>query len=62
MYTKYLICLIETNYQIKMTNEHSLSNNKPFKSHLNAKSLNMFNKSCSNCVKRGDAIPVFVVT
>ena len=62
MYTKCLMCLIETNYQINMTNEHSLSNNKSFKSHLNAKSFNMFYKSYSNCVERGDALSVSVAT
>ena len=33
--------LIETNHQINMTSDHSVSSNISFKSHLNAKSLNM---------------------
>ena len=34
--------LIETNQQINMTSDHSLSSNNLFKSHLNAKTFNMF--------------------
>ena len=34
--------LTETNQEIKMTFDHSISNNNSFKSHLNAKSFNMF--------------------
>ena len=63
MYTKYLMCLIETNQQqINMTNQYSLSSNKSFKSHLNAKTFNMFYKSCSYCVKRCHAFSVPVAT
>ena len=34
--------LIETNHQINMTSDHSISSNNSFKDHLNAKSFNMF--------------------
>ena len=33
--------LIETNYQINMTSDYSVSSNNSFKSHLNAKTFNM---------------------
>ena len=41
-FLKKLINLIETNHQINMTSDHSVWNNISFKSHLNAKSFNMF--------------------
>ena len=34
--------LTETNHQINMTSEYSVSRNKWLKRHLNAKSFNMF--------------------
>ena len=34
--------LSSNNHQINMTSDHSLSSNNSFKSHLNAKSFNMF--------------------
>ena len=34
--------LIEANHQINVTFYHSVSNNDSFKSHLNAKSFNIF--------------------
>ena len=34
--------VIETNQQINMTFEHSISSNTSFKKHLNAKSFKMF--------------------
>ena len=34
--------LIETFHQINMNFDHSVSNNNSFRSHLNAKSFNMF--------------------
>ena len=34
--------LIETNHEINMNSGHSISSNNSFKSHLNAKSFNMF--------------------
>ena len=41
-FKKDLMNLIETNHQINMTSDHSISNNNSFKSHLNAKSFSMF--------------------
>ena len=38
---KYPMNLIETNYQINMTSNHSVARNMSFKSQLNAKSFNM---------------------
>ena len=34
--------LIETNHQVNMTSDHSISSNKSFKSHLSTKSFDMF--------------------
>lgn len=45
-----------------MINKHSLSNNKSFKSHLNAKNFNIFFKTCRTCVKRSDALSVSAAT
>ena len=33
--------LIETNYQVSMTSDYSVSSNNVFRSHLNAKYFNM---------------------
>ena len=41
-FQKDLMNLIETNYQVNMTSEHSVSSSKWLKSHLNVKSFNMF--------------------
>ena len=40
-FRKCPINLIETNHQINMTSDHSVSSNMSFKSHFNAKSFNM---------------------
>ena len=40
-FRKYPMNLIETNYQINMTSNHSVASNMSFKSQLNAKSFNM---------------------
>ena len=37
-----LMNLIQTNHQINITSDHSVSTNNSFKSHLNSKSFNMF--------------------
>ena len=34
--------LIETNYQINIASDHSVSTNNSFKSHLNANGFNVF--------------------
>ena len=34
--------LIETNHQINMTSDHSISRNNSFKNYLDAKSFNIF--------------------
>ena len=44
---KDLINLIETNHQIKMTSDHSISNNNSFKNHLNTKSFHMILTYCA---------------
>ena len=41
-FKKGLINLIEANHVINMTSNDSVSSNDSFKSHLNAKSFNMF--------------------
>ena len=41
-FKKDLMNLIETFHQINMNFDHSVSNNNSFRSHLNAKSFNMF--------------------
>ena len=41
-FKKELMNLIETNRQINMTSDHSVSSDNLFKSHLKAKSFNMF--------------------
>ena len=43
--------LIETNQQINITSENSVSSNTSFKKHLNAKSFKMFWEDCSSCAK-----------
>ena len=42
IFLKNLTNLIETNPQINMTSDHSVSSNDSFKNHLNAKNFNMF--------------------
>ena len=42
IFFKNLTNLIETNPQINMTSDHSVSSNDSFKNHLNAKNFNMF--------------------
>ena len=41
-FKKDLMNLIETNHQINMNSDHSVSSNNLFRSHLKAKSFNMF--------------------
>ena len=41
-FKKDLMNLIETNHQINMTSDHSVSSNNSFKTHLNDKGFNMF--------------------
>ena len=41
-FKKYIMNLIETDHQVNITSDHFVSNNDSFKSHLNAKSFNMF--------------------
>ena len=41
-FEKDIMHLIETNQQINMAFEHSVSSNTSFKKHLNAKSFKMF--------------------
>ena len=41
-FKKDLMNLTEKNHKINMKSEHSVSTNKWFQSHLNAKSFNMF--------------------
>ena len=38
-----------------MTSEHSVSSNKSFKKHLNAKSFKLCWKYCSSCAKHDSA-------
>ena len=40
-FKKDLMNLIETNHQMNMSSDHSVSSNNSFKSHLNANSFNM---------------------
>ena len=42
IFKKDLMNLIQTNYQINMTFDHSVSTNNSFKSHLNTKSFHLF--------------------
>ena len=49
VFLKKLMNLIETNHQIKMTSDLSVSSNNSFKSQLNAKSFNMFLKLLQFC-------------
>ena len=42
IFKKDLMNLIQTNYQINMTFDHSVSTNNLFKSHLNTKSFHLF--------------------
>ena len=58
-FNKGLMNLIETNHQINMTSDHSVSSNNLFKSHLNTMSFNMF-QNCSSCSKHGDSASVLV--
>ena len=51
--------LIETNYQINMTYDHSVSNNSSFKRHLNVRASTSF-KHCSSCAKHGDSASVSI--
>ena len=48
-FLKNLLNLTETNHQINMTSEHSVSRRKWLESHLNAKSFNMFLTMCQLC-------------
>ena len=41
-FEKHTMNLIEINHKINLFSEHSVSSNNSFKSHLNAKSFNMF--------------------
>ena len=41
-FEKYVMNLIETNHQIKITSENVVSGNKSFKKDLNSKSFKMF--------------------
>ena len=41
-FKKVLMKLIETNHQINMTSDHSVSTNYSFKIHLNAEGFNSF--------------------
>ena len=41
-FEKDVMHLIETNHQIKMTSEYSVSSNTSFKKHLNTKSFSIF--------------------
>ena len=50
-FEKDIMHLIETNQQINMAFEHSVSSNTSFKKHLNAKSFKMFWEDCSSCAK-----------
>ena len=42
IFKKELMNLIQTNHQINMISDHSVSTNNSFKSHFNSKSFNMF--------------------
>ena len=46
-FVKNVMDLIETNQQINITSENSVSSNTSFKKHLNSKSFKMFWESCS---------------
>ena len=56
---KDLLNLIETNYQVIMTFDISVSSNDSFRSLSNAKSLTCF-QHCSSCAKHGDSASVSV--
>ena len=51
--------LVETNHQINMTSDHSVSSNNSFKSLLSVKNFNMF-INCSGCAKHNDSASVSV--
>ena len=52
--------LIETNHQINITSENSVSSNTSFKKYFNAKSFKMFWEYCSSCGKHDAAASVSV--
>ena len=52
--------LIETNHQINITSENSVSGNTSFKKDLNAKSFKMFWEYCSSCAKHDAAASVSI--
>ena len=47
--------LIETNHQINLTFENSVSDNTSFKKDLNVKSFKMFWEYCRSCAKHDAA-------
>ena len=57
-FKKYFMKLIETNHQINMTTDHSVSSNNSFKSHLNAKGFSMSLKLKQLCKSRWSCLSV----
>ena len=54
-FKKELTNLIETNHQINMTSDHSVSSNNSFKSHLKAKIFSMFLTPSKLCAAHDSA-------
>ena len=59
-FEKDVMDLIETNHQINITSENSVSGNTSFKKDLNTKSFKMLCEYCSSCAKHDAAASVSI--